>query len=39
MICGKKYDGKLNFKGLKSDLWSCGIVFFTILSGYLPFDD
>ena len=33
MVEGKPYDG------LKIDLWSCGVILFAMLSGYLPFED
>lgn len=33
MIAGKWYDGS------KSDIWSCGIILFAMVCGYLPFED
>jgi serine/threonine protein kinase len=33
IVAGKLYDGA------KSDIWSCGIILFALLAGYLPFDD
>jgi serine/threonine protein kinase len=33
MICGKKYNC------LPVDIWSCGIILFTMVCGYLPFED
>ena len=33
MIAGKKYGGT------KIDTWSCGIILFALVSGYLPFED
>jgi len=33
MIQGKPYEG------LKSDIWSCGIVLYAMLIGKLPFED
>ena len=29
----------LKYNGLKSDIWSCGILLFAMIFGYLPFDD
>jgi 5'-AMP-activated protein kinase catalytic alpha subunit len=31
MVTGKKYDG------LACDIWSCGIILFAMVCGYLPF--
>lgn len=33
MIKGERYDG------LRVDIWSCGIILFAMLCGYLPFED
>lgn len=33
MILGKPYNGK------KTDMWSCGVILFAMLCGYLPFED
>ena len=33
MVAGKKYDG------FKIDIWSCGIILYAMICGYLPFED
>jgi 5'-AMP-activated protein kinase catalytic alpha subunit len=33
MVGGQRYHG------LKTDIWSCGIILFAMLCGYLPFED
>lgn len=33
MIKGEKYDG------LRVDIWSCGVILFAMVCGYLPFED
>ena len=33
MVGGKAYNG------LKTDIWSCGIIFYAMICGYLPFED
>lgn len=33
MISGKRYNGT------QVDIWSCGVILFALVSGYLPFED
>ena len=33
MIAGKRY------YGLNVDIWSCGVILFAMICGYLPFED
>ena len=39
MIKGQKYNGMRAYLGLLTDIWSCGIIFYAVICGFLPFDD
>jgi 5'-AMP-activated protein kinase catalytic alpha subunit len=33
MVAGKKYDGQA------ADMWSCGVIIYAMVCGFLPFED